>query len=137
VSGGGTPPLPRLDHVQLAAPAGCEEAARRFFGELVGLEEIEKPEALRGRGGCWFRLGNGELHVGVATDFAPAIKAHPGLTLPAASLDALAARLSAAGAPVAWDEAIPGRRRFYAEDPWGNRLEFLADVASQAPPTRR
>ncbi len=124
------PALPRLDHVQLAAPAGCEKRARHFFGELVGLEEIEKPEALRGRGGCWFRLGAGELHIGVAADFAPARKAHPGLSLHPNELDALAERLEDGGAPVNWDEAIPGVRRFYTEDPWGNRLEFLASAAS-------
>ena len=112
---------------------GCEEAARRFFGELVGLEEIEKPEALRGRGGCWFRLGDGELHVGVTADFVPATKAHPASPLPAAELDALAARLEGAGAPIiAWDRTIPGLSRFYTEDPWGNRLEFLAANAPQA-----
>ena len=46
-----------LDHVQLAAPPGCEEAARRFFGGLLGLAEVEKPEPLRSRGGVWFALG--------------------------------------------------------------------------------
>lgn len=131
MSAGGAP-LPRLDHVQLAAPAGCEVAARQFFGELVGLTEIEKPAALRERGGCWFRLGGGELHVGVASDFAPARKAHPGLSLSAAELDALAVRLEAAGAPVVWDEEILGLRRFYTEDPWGNRLEFLARPSAPA-----
>jgi hypothetical protein len=66
-----------LDHIQLAAPPGCEEAARRFFGELLGLEEIPKPEPIRARGGVWFRAGTHELHIGVEPDFAPARKAHP------------------------------------------------------------
>jgi catechol 2,3-dioxygenase-like lactoylglutathione lyase family enzyme len=115
-----------LDHVQIAAPAGCEEAARRFFGELLGLAEIEKPEPLRARGGAWFALGDRQLHVGVEDDFEPAHKAHVALRLDAAELDELAARLAAAGAPVTWDEALPGERRFYSEDPWGSRIEFLA-----------
>ena len=115
-----------LDHVQIAAPAGCEAAARRFFGELLGLAEIEKPEPLRARGGAWFALGGGRLHVGVEADFEPARKAHVALRLGAAELDRLAERLAAAGAPVTWDEALPGERRFYSEDPWGNRIEFLA-----------
>jgi predicted enzyme related to lactoylglutathione lyase len=119
-----------LDHVQIAAPPGCEEAARRFFGELVGLAELEKPEPLRGRGGCWFALGERQLHVGVEEGFAPARKAHVALRLEGAELDALAARLGAAGAPVLWDEALPGERRFYSEDPWGNRIEFLAAAAA-------
>ena len=119
-----------LDHVQIAAPARCEAAARRFFGELVGLPEIEKPEPLRARGGAWFAVGDRQLHVGVVADFEPARKAHVGLRLGAAELDELAERLAAAGAPVTWDETLPGERRFYSEDPWGNRVEFLASADS-------
>jgi catechol 2,3-dioxygenase-like lactoylglutathione lyase family enzyme len=115
-----------LDHVQLAAPAGCEAAARRYFGELLGLAELEKPEPLRARGGVWFSLGSQQLHVGVAEPFAPAHKAHPALRVAPEDLDALAARLSAAGARVDWDGSLPGERRFFSEDPWGNRIELLA-----------
>jgi hypothetical protein len=118
-----------LDHVQIAAPEGCEAAARRYFGELVGLAEITKPEPLRARGGAWFALGERQLHVGVERDFEPARKAHLALRVEAAELDALAERLAAARAPVAWDDALPGERRFYSEDPWGNRIEFLAAAA--------
>ena len=116
-----------LDHVQVAAPPGCEAAARRFYGELLGLAEVEKPEPLRAAGGVWFSLGAQQLHVGVAEDFAPALKGHPGLA--ATGLDALADRLAAAGAPVRWDDRLPGVRRFYTDDPWGNRLELLASPA--------
>jgi catechol 2,3-dioxygenase-like lactoylglutathione lyase family enzyme len=42
-----------LDHVQVAAPDGCEASARRYYGELLGLPEVEKPEPLRARGGAW------------------------------------------------------------------------------------
>jgi hypothetical protein len=116
-----------LDHVQIAAPPGCEAAARRFFGELVKLTEIEKPEPLRARGGVWFALGERQLHVGVEADFEPARKAHVGLRMGTAELlDDLAERLAAAGAPVTWDDTLPGERRFYSEDPWGSRIEFLA-----------
>jgi catechol 2,3-dioxygenase-like lactoylglutathione lyase family enzyme len=119
-----------LDHVQIAAPAGCEAAARRFFGELVGLPEIEKPEPLRARGGAWFALGDRGLHVGVEADFEPARKAHLGLRLGTAELGRLAERLAAAGFPVIWDETLPDERRFYSADPWGNRIEFLASADS-------
>lgn len=116
----------RLDHVQIAAPPGCEEEARRFFGGLVGLPELEKPAPLRGRGGVWFAAGSRQLHVGVEADFAPARKAHPAFALPAADLDPLAERLEQAGVAVSWDTSLPGARRFYCQDPWGNRIEFLA-----------
>jgi catechol 2,3-dioxygenase-like lactoylglutathione lyase family enzyme len=121
----------RLDHVQLAAPPGCEEAARAFYGGLLGLPELPKPAPMRAGGGAWFSLGSQELHVGVVAEgFAPARKAHPGLAVDGdAELDALAERLRAAGAPVEWDDRNPGVRRFYTADPWGNRVELLARAA--------
>jgi catechol 2,3-dioxygenase-like lactoylglutathione lyase family enzyme len=113
-----------LDHVQVAAPPGCEAEARGFYGRLLGLPEIEKPAALAARGGVWFACGAQQLHVGIAADFTPASKAHPALA--ANELPALAERLTLAGAPVHWDDALPGVERFYTEDPWGNRLELVA-----------
>jgi catechol 2,3-dioxygenase-like lactoylglutathione lyase family enzyme len=122
-----------IDHVQLAAPAGCEPAARRFFGELLGLTEIEKPPALRSRGGCWFAAGQQQLHVGVSEAHTPALKAHPAIRYSPAGLEELAARLTAAGERVEWDDAIEDLRRFYTSDPWGNRIELLASGSSSAP----
>jgi len=119
-------PVVGLDHVQVAAPPGCEEAARRFYGELLGLAELEKPAALRARGGVWFAVGAQQLHVGVEEPFSPARKAHPALRVDPESLDAMAKRLRAAGVEPRWDEELPGVRRFYADDPWGNRIELLA-----------
>jgi muramoyltetrapeptide carboxypeptidase len=115
-----------LDHVQLAAPPGCEAEARRFYGELLGLQEIEKPAGVRSSDGVWFVVGAHELHVGVEEEFSPARKAHPGLSAAPDELDSLARRLSAAGVPVLWDDRLLDRRRFFTEDPWGNRLEILA-----------
>jgi catechol 2,3-dioxygenase-like lactoylglutathione lyase family enzyme len=115
-----------LDHVQIAAPPGCEQAARRFFGDLLGLSELPKPAPLSARGGCWFALGDRRLHIGVDPDFAPARKAHVALRVDPAELDDLAARLSASDFPITWDTALPTERRFYSADPWGNRIEFLA-----------
>jgi catechol 2,3-dioxygenase-like lactoylglutathione lyase family enzyme len=120
----------RLDHVQVAAPPGCEPAARAFYGGLLGLPEVEKPGPMRASGGAWFALGAQQLHVGVVGEgFAPAGKAHPGLCVEEAELDALAARLADAGAPVQWDDRLPGVRRFYTADPFGNRIELLAGSA--------
>jgi catechol 2,3-dioxygenase-like lactoylglutathione lyase family enzyme len=118
------PVLEAIDHVQLAAPPGCEDEARRFFGELLGLEELEKPEALRGRGGAWFRVGAQQLHVGVEDGFTPARKAHPAFSV--RRYDELLARLRSAAVDLVEDEALPGVRRCYVFDPWGNRIELLA-----------
>ena len=117
-----------LHHVQVAAPRGCEEAARGFYGELLGLTELEKPPLLAVRGGCWFSVGASELHVGVEEPFRPATTAHPALVVESpAALDGLAATLASAGIEVRWtDETeIPGQRRFFVSDPWGNRLELV------------
>ena len=111
-----------IDHVQVAAPRGCEAEARAFYGGLLGLEELEKPEPLRARGGCWFRAGSHELHVGVEEPFAPARKAHPGLVVD--DLAALAGLLRGRGIDVTPDETMPGVERVYVADPFGNRLEL-------------
>jgi len=111
-----------LDHVQVAIPPGGEDAARRFYADLLGLRELEKPEPLRASGGVWFEPG---VHLGVEREFRPARKAHPGLRMN--DLEGVAARLEAAGAAVEWDERWTGVRRFYTHDPFGNRLELLAD----------
>jgi len=116
--------LDGIDHVQLAAPPGCEPEARRFFAGLLGLEEVEKPEPLRARGGVWFRVGAQQLHVGVAEDFAPARKAHPAFAV--SGYDALVARLRAAGVVVIDDASNPRLRRCFVADPWENRIELVA-----------
>jgi catechol 2,3-dioxygenase-like lactoylglutathione lyase family enzyme len=118
-----------LDHVQVAAPPGCEAQARRFYGELLGLSELAKPIALERRGGVWFALGVGQLHVGVEREFTPARKAHPAFRVAPQALDDLARRLGAAGVRVDWDHELPEVRRFFTQDPWGNRIELLAPAA--------
>jgi catechol 2,3-dioxygenase-like lactoylglutathione lyase family enzyme len=112
-----------LDHVQIAGPVGCEAEARRFYGEILGLKEIEKPEPLRSRGGCWFQCGAQQVHIGVEEEFRPARKAHPAFRV--SDLRRFRERLLEHGVAVRDDDASPGVRRFYADDPWGNRLEFV------------
>ena len=117
----------RLHHVQLAIPAGGEPECRAFWGGLLGMDELEKPPTLAARGGCWFRGGGVEVHLGVEHDFTPAAKAHPGILV--GDLRALAEALSSADVEVTWDGEFPGHDRFYAADPFGNRLEFLEPLS--------
>ncbi|MCH5673899.1 VOC family protein [Streptomyces gilvus] len=118
--------LTALDHVQLAAPAGSEDLLRAYYVDVLGMTEVPKPPVLAARGGCWFRAGAVQLHLGIEENFRPARKAHPGLRV--TDIEAYAARLEAGGALVVWDGELPGHRRFYSEDPVGNRLEFLEPV---------
>ncbi|PWK14899.1 VOC family protein [Tumebacillus permanentifrigoris] len=111
-----------LDHVQVAVPQGVEDEVRRFYGELLGMQELEKPERLKVRGGAWFQCGAQQLHIGVEEPFVPAKKAHPAFAVHA--IGDLRDQLLAAGVKVQDNDEIPGVVRFFVSDPWGNRLEF-------------
>lgn len=117
----------RLDHVQLAMPAGREVDAVAFYGGLLGLTQVPKPPALAARGGCWFQSDGVVVHLGVDAAFTPATKAHPAFVVD--DLDALAATLGAAGVVVTYDDELEGVRRGYVADPFGNRIELI-DAAS-------
>lgn len=117
--------LTSLDHVQIAMPEGKEDEARRFYGDLLGLAEMKKPEPLASRGGCWFGEGAIQVHLGVQHDFQPATKAHAAFTV--RDLGELRERLVSAGYVVVLDTPIPGVERFHTLDPFGNRLEFIQD----------
>jgi catechol 2,3-dioxygenase-like lactoylglutathione lyase family enzyme len=117
-------PFSAIDHVQLALPAGGEDRARAFYGRLLGMIELPKPQELVKRGGCWFGSGSVQLHLGVEADFRPAKKAHPGLRC--ADYDALIERLRAAGVEVRQDDSIPDVRRCHVCDPFGNRIELIS-----------
>ena len=116
-----------VHHVQLAMPAGEEELARDFYGGVLGLVEVEKPEDLRARGGCWFKVNDElQLHLGVEDPFRPATKAHPALIV--ASLGDVRAHLEAYGSDIVLDTHLEGFSRFYTADPFGNRLELMARI---------
>ena len=118
-----------LDHVQLAMPRNGETAGRKFYGDLLGLEELAKPANLAARGGLWFACGALQLHLGVDADFHAAKKAHPALCV--RNLPELRAALEAAGHAIKLDpEPVAGMDRFFTEDPFGNRIEFVALEAS-------
>ena len=113
-----------LDHVQIAIPAGRDDDARKFYGELLGLKELEKPAELRARGGVWFVLPDGrQVHLGVEHDFRPAKKGHPCFVVEG-DLDRLAALLSEHGYDVQHDNLSPPVRRLFTHDVFGNRLDF-------------
>jgi catechol 2,3-dioxygenase-like lactoylglutathione lyase family enzyme len=117
-------PFVAIDHVQLAMPAGQEDAARVFYSGLMGMTELPKPADLAKRGGCWFESGSVQLHLGVESDFRPAKKAHPAMRC--RDYDGLTARLREIGIEIKDDDSIPGVRRCHVFDPFGNRIELIA-----------
>ncbi len=112
-----------LNHVQITIPLGAEDEGRRFYCELLGLVEIEKPAALRGRGGFWLQVGDRQVHVGTedGVDRA-ATKAH--IAYEVDDLAALRQRLREAGMLTDEMIAVPERDRCEVRDPFGNRVEF-------------
>ena len=119
-----------IDHVQLAIPPGGEGAARRFYRDVLQLAEVPKPSVLADRGGVWFQAGPAQLHLGIEADYRPARKAHPALRV--AGLADLIARCEAAGVPITRDVLLPGCERVHIADPFGNRIEFVEIVDSEA-----
>lgn len=127
----------RLHHVQISMPRGEEDEARRFYGDALGLREVQKPPSLEGRGGCWFRAYDGdvvvaEIHVGIDDPFHPAKKAHPGLVCDSfGELEATAERIERGGYELSWAErdTFEGYVRFHARDGFGNRVEVMVSAS--------
>jgi catechol 2,3-dioxygenase-like lactoylglutathione lyase family enzyme len=112
-----------IDHIQIAIPRGGEDEARKFYGGILQLPEIEKPEPLRPRGGCWFTNGFITIHLGIEEGFSPARKAHPAFRVP--DLDNWKLHLEEHDIMMTADTSLPDVRRFYVNDPFGNRIEFI------------
>lgn len=112
-----------IDHVQLAMPAGGEDAAVEFYDGILGITRVPKPERLAARGGCWFENDRLKVHLGVDPDFRAAQKAHPALI--ASNLDDLVAAFEAADIEVRRDDPFAGGKRIYVDDPFGNRIELI------------
>ena len=116
--------LANIHHIQLAMPAGGEHEARTFYRDLFGLEEKEKPDELKKRGGCWFEDGSLRVHLGVDENFIPARKAHPCFQVQ--EFEVLREKLQTAGLETTNAGSIDGLSRFFVNDPFGNRIEIMA-----------
>ena len=112
-----------IDHIQITSPRGGEDRAREFYGGTLGMKEIPKPENLKGRGGCWFSCGHQEIHISIQEDHIPPKKAHPGLIV--TNIEKLRERLISLKMEIKEEPPIEGRTRFFVNDPFGNRIEFL------------
>ena len=119
--------LLRLHHAQITIPPGTENQAREFYCETLGLQEIDKPPSLAGRGGFWLTLGEQQVHVGTEADVDRlATKAH--LAYLVDDLEGWRDKLSSAGIKILNGIPIPGYDRFEFRDPFGNRVELIEAI---------
>lgn len=118
-------PFTAIDHFQMAIPPDGEATARSFYRDLLGMTETPKPPELQKRGGAWFSSGDVQVHVGVDPHFHSATKAHPALRC--TDYLGLLEKLRAAHYQIVPDSSIPGVERCHIFDPFGNRIELIAE----------
>ena len=115
-----------LDHVQVTVARGELDAAKRFYGEMLGLPPAPRPGDPAE--GAWYQIGPVQLHLAIedrAVSEANRSRRH--VCYRVADLDAAEARLRRAGVAILPDRRpIAGVRRFFVEDPGGNRIELSA-----------
>ena len=113
---------------RIMIPPGGEDEARRFYGGLLGMTEIEKPAPLRARGGLWMQAGDRQLHIGVEAPGVERAATRSHVAYEVVRLDAIRARLERAGVAILDGEPIAGLVRFELRDPFGNRVELVERV---------
>jgi catechol 2,3-dioxygenase-like lactoylglutathione lyase family enzyme len=112
----------RLDHIQICIPFGAEDQAREFYGNVLGLSEIPKPELLKKNGGMWFAIADIQLHVGVENIPGPS-KRHPAFEVE--NVRAVRAYLESQGVKTRDEPTLEGVERFSFYDPFENRIELM------------
>ena len=116
--------ITRLHHAQITIPRGTEEEARKFYCGLLGLIEIEKPNALKSRGGFWLQVADQQVHLGTEPN-PPGLTTKAHLAYQVDDIRDWRARIEEAGFETQDNEPIPGHTRFEIRDPFGNRIEFI------------
>lgn len=112
-----------LDHIQITAPLDSEAETRRFFTEILGCKEIEKPETLKHFESLWFDIGTQILHVGLEENYHAEKRGHPAFEI--SNIAELMNHLKEYNIPFEEDYNLPGARRFYTYAFFGQRMEFL------------
>jgi catechol 2,3-dioxygenase-like lactoylglutathione lyase family enzyme len=116
--------IQRLDHVNITVPRSLEAESKEFYGSVLGLQEVPKPESSRGRGGAWYQLGVLQIHLSLE-DKAPEHSSRRHICLVVSELEAVRSHLEKAGVEIFPDDIpTPGWPRFYVRDPGGNRIEI-------------
>ena len=114
-----------INHIQITVPRAAEDDSKRFYRDLLGLEEISKPGYLKARGGAWFRQGSVEVHLSVEDAAAQNSESRRHICYLVADLAESEMRLRNAGVEIIPDDRpIAGWKRFYVRDPGANKIEI-------------
>lgn len=120
--------IKNINHVQVTIPFGAEEQARKFYGGVLGLVELEKPQELKANGGLWFQLGALQLHLGCENnEYRFQSKAHVAYNVE--SIDFCRSKFEELGIKIFEKTQIEGFKRFDIRDPFGNRIELMEPTA--------
>jgi len=119
----------QIHHVNVTVPKSLEDAAKNFYGVIMGLQEVPKPEDSRGRGGAWYQLGPLQLHLSIEDPLGENCISKRHVCYTVANLAEAEERFRSAGVEILPDDQpTPGWSRFYVRDPGGNRLEIAQAV---------
>jgi catechol 2,3-dioxygenase-like lactoylglutathione lyase family enzyme len=116
----------RLHHVSFAVKD--LEASRRFFGGVVGLREIDRPQF--NFPGAWYAIGDRQLHLiqetGARRDATGRISRSDHMALEVADIAAVRSKLDEAGISYqhGGNEAL-GFSQVFCSDPDGHTIEFV------------
>ena len=122
--------ITELNHVNVTVPKSAEEASKQFYGSVLGLREIPKPEGSRVGVGAWYQLDGVQLHLSVEDGVGDNNASRRHVCLMVVNLAHAEQQLSGAGFEILPDERpVVGWLRFYVRDPGGNLIEIAQDPA--------
>jgi catechol 2,3-dioxygenase-like lactoylglutathione lyase family enzyme len=119
------PTVQRLQHTSIPMPQGGQEAARAFYGQALGMEEVLPPSTLDRSCLVWFRAGQDghEVHLFVEDPAATNSNAQH-LCLQVDDIDAYRSQVAEHGIAVEETTPIHNRPRFFVRDPFTNLVEL-------------
>jgi catechol 2,3-dioxygenase-like lactoylglutathione lyase family enzyme len=113
-----------LSHVNVTVPANAEAAAKKFYGNVLGLQELPKPAGTRQNVGAWYELGGVQLHLSVEENITNAASDRH-VCYVVANVATAERHLRDSGVQIISDpRPIRGVSRFYVRDPGGNLIEI-------------
>jgi catechol 2,3-dioxygenase-like lactoylglutathione lyase family enzyme len=104
------PMVTQLHHVNVTVPAELEQAAKDFYGSVLGLIQVPKPAAAR-QNGAWYQIGNNQLHLSVEEETNDLSSRH--ICFSVSDLAEAEKRFRDAGVEIISDpRPVPGTSRF-------------------------